>query len=262
MVRNKASTSSGSPNVASSIKNCFKASPNGQTLKSPPRSPTHGSTNNFANFSPPRSEPKPFKSLFKTDSVLNQVKTEKTMSSVTEKARNPPNGFVKQSEKQKINGDCKVEVKKFQNGVIDFKKLKQSPKKEAEMNGEQHLTSRIQAQPASYRKLCGVFKEGHDVLVRWSDGLYYLGTVFKVDDFAHRCYVQFEDKSMFWAQFKDLQMINNKDGSDNGVDSDVTCSICHDGVSDPPNEIVLCDKCGQGYHQLCHIPAIDTSILN
>uniref|UniRef100_H2Y8K4 PHD-type domain-containing protein n=1 Tax=Ciona savignyi TaxID=51511 RepID=H2Y8K4_CIOSA len=105
------------------------------------------------------------------------------------------------------------------------------------------------------RKLCGVFKEGHDVLVRWSDGLYYLGTVFKVTFI-------FEDKSMFWAQFKDLQMINNKDGSDNGVDSDVTCSICHDGVSDPPNEIVLCDKCGQGYHQLCHIPAIDTSILN
>ncbi|CAK8673872.1 unnamed protein product [Clavelina lepadiformis] len=130
--------------------------------------------------------------------------------------------------------------------------------------------SRMKAQPALYRKMFGIFKEGSDVLARWSDGLSYLGTVCKVSDFEHHCMVQFEDKSVFRVHFKDLQPINGGDKSDDEedkllldeVDSDLTCALCRDGKSEPPNDIVLCDKCGQGYHQLCHVPVIDTKVIS
>jgi len=76
----------------------------------------------------------------------------------------------------------------------------------------------------------------------------------QVDDLKHRCGVQFEDKSVSSVHFKDLQLLTNKEDSDgrSGDDdddddvSDVTCMLCRDGASEPPNEIVLCDKCGQG----------------
>ena len=69
--------------------------------------------------------------------------------------------------------------------------------------------------------------------------------------------MKFEDDSRFWVHFKDLHRIedtNDTDGksipkSDENTEeeeSDVTCVLCRDGTSDPPNEIVLCDKCGQG----------------
>ena len=31
---------------------------------------------------------------------------------------------------------------------------------------------------------------------------------------------------------------------------EVMCSLCTVGSSDPPNEIVLCDCCNTGYHQV------------
>ena len=40
--------------------------------------------------------------------------------------------------------------------------------------------SKHKAQPALCRKMLGVFKENQDVLARWSDGLYYLGTISQV----------------------------------------------------------------------------------
>lgn len=40
--------------------------------------------------------------------------------------------------------------------------------------------SKLKAQPSVYRKMFGVFKENQDVLARWSDGLYYFGTVKQV----------------------------------------------------------------------------------
>lgn len=98
------------------------------------------------------------------------------------------------------------------------------------------------------------FAEGQDVLARWNDGLFYLGNILKIDEEMGKCLLRFEDNSEFWVMFKDIQR-----GAKEG---EIMCCSCQGESSDIPDEIVLCDNCGLGYHQLCHNPPIDTSVLN
>ncbi|KAK7487237.1 hypothetical protein BaRGS_00021465 [Batillaria attramentaria] len=103
------------------------------------------------------------------------------------------------------------------------------------------------------RRMAGGFTVGQDVLVRYNDGLFYEGRVLRVDEGNDRCQVQFEDKSTYYVLFKDIHS--------GPAEGEISCCICQGETSEAPNEIVLCDNCGMGYHQLCHNPPIHSSVL-
>ncbi|XP_060567350.1 uncharacterized protein LOC132726099 [Ruditapes philippinarum] len=93
-----------------------------------------------------------------------------------------------------------------------------------------------------------LFSRNDEVLARWHDGLYYLGNILRIDDRSKKCLLRYEDKSEYWSLFKDIHRVLKEE--------EMTCCICLSDVSEPPNEIVLCEYCLQGFHQQCHNPNI------
>ncbi|KDR09113.1 PHD finger protein 19 isoform X2 [Zootermopsis nevadensis] len=110
-------------------------------------------------------------------------------------------------------------------------------------------TEESPAAPDSTTKDRSGFSEGEDVLFQHKDGRYYLGTIVEVDLVTEQCLIKFGDDTESWSSFKDLTKLTLPE-------SDLLCVICKKSQPKTDNDIIVCDKCGRGYHQLCHQPHI------
>lgn len=93
------------------------------------------------------------------------------------------------------------------------------------------------------------FSHGEDVFLQLKDGKFYLGTVVEVDLAREKCLVKFLDNTSSWSSVKELTKVATPE-------ADVMCVLCKKSQPKTDNDIIVCDKCGRGYHQLCHQPQV------
>lgn len=93
------------------------------------------------------------------------------------------------------------------------------------------------------------FQPSEDVLLQCKDGKFYLGTVVEVNNEQEQCLIKFLDNTAAWSSFSELTKLS-------ASEPDVTCVLCKNSEKKELNDIVVCNKCGRGYHQFCHYPAI------
>ncbi|PSN45159.1 hypothetical protein C0J52_03935 [Blattella germanica] len=74
-------------------------------------------------------------------------------------------------------------------------------------------------------------------------------TRMAVDLITEQCLIKFGDDTEKWSSIKDLAKLTL-------TESDLLCVVCKKSQPKTDNEIIMCDKCGRGYHQLCHQPHI------
>lgn len=69
--------------------------------------------------------------------------------------------------------------------------------------------------------------------------------ILQVDVARDKCLVKFLDNTSSWSSVKELTKVST-------TESDVMCVLCKKSQPKTDNDIIVCDKCGRGYHQLCH----------
>jgi len=95
------------------------------------------------------------------------------------------------------------------------------------------------------------FEAEKPVLVRWSNGLLYKAYVLSME--GRVCEIELDNYTTAKIDVKDVF---------DEFGQEVICTECQGGVSEPPDEIVLCDCCNTGYHQSCHSPPITDEVLS
>lgn len=97
-------------------------------------------------------------------------------------------------------------------------------------------------------------------LAFWKDdSKYYKVDILQYDEPNQKCKVMFEDKLETWMDRKDIHLQLSLGFI---KDDQIVCCICDGGLSQPPNELILCDVCQQGFHLQCQEPGIDRALLD
>lgn len=91
---------------------------------------------------------------------------------------------------------------------------------------------------------------GQDVLVDMG-GCFYLGTINNVDTTTEKCLVKFFDNTLRWFNYAEVKAL--KTGK---TDSGPLCVVCKTSEDKEGDKVIVCDKCGRGYHQKCHTPKV------
>ncbi|RZF45709.1 hypothetical protein LSTR_LSTR005004 [Laodelphax striatellus] len=75
----------------------------------------------------------------------------------------------------------------------------------------------------------------------------------RLDLVREQCLIKFDDNTESWSKLKHVTKLATGDGYD---DVAPMCVVCKQSQPNADNDIVVCNRCARGYHQLCHQPMI------